>query len=129
MSADEKSSHDNQYYLSLRHAQSTLDADESKLDEWVHFLLHSLVTQKDALQRRIEREHLIAPLPPLSENLLQIAREHGRVTTAVGTRITGANRNTVKVHLRNLVNGAYLVAHGKGKGTWYGLPGATPTRD
>lgn len=112
-----------QYYLSLRHAQSTLDGDESNLHEWVHFFLRCLVAQKDALQRRIERERLIAPLPPLSESLLQITREHGRVTTATGTRITGANRNTVKVHLRNLVEAGHLVSHGKGKGTWYGLPG------
>jgi len=118
-----------QYYLSLRHAQSTLDGDESRLEEWVHFFLRCLVSQKDVLKRRIERERLIAPLPPLSEALLQIAREHGRVTTATGTRITGANRNTVKVHLRNLVRAAHLVAHGRGKGTWYGVAGNSLSED
>jgi Fic family protein len=111
-----------QYYLALRHAQSTLDADESRLGEWVSFLLRCLVAQKAGLERRIERERLRAPLPLLSEKLLQIAREHGRVTTSSGTQITGANRNTVKLHLRQLVEGGHLVAHGKGKGTWYSLP-------
>lgn len=111
------------YYLALRHAQSTLDGDESQLGEWISFLLRCLVAQKSSLERRIERERLIAPLPPLSEALLQIAREHGRVTTGSGTRITGANRNTVKLHLRQLVEGGHLVANGKGKGTWYSLPG------
>jgi Fic family protein len=111
-----------QYYLSLRHAQSSLDAEESKLGEWVSFLLRCLVAQKVGLERRIEHERLMGPLPPLSEKLLQIAHEHGRVTTASGTRITGANRNTVKVHLRQLVEGGHLVAHGRGKGTWYSLP-------
>ena len=110
-----------QYYLALRHAQSTLDTDESRLGEWVSFLLRSLVAQKSALERRIERERLMAPLPPLSEKLLQIAREHGRLTTASGTKITGANRNTVKLHLRQLVEGGHLVANGRGKGTWYSL--------
>jgi Fic family protein len=113
----------NGYYLALRHAQATLDSDESQLGEWISFLLRCLVAQKAALERRIERERLIAPLPALSEALLQIAREHGRVTTASGTRITGANRNTVKLHLRQLVAGGRLVANGKGKGTWYSLPG------
>ena len=85
------------------------------------FLLRCLVKQKDMLQRRIEREGLMARLPALSEELLRMAREHGRVTTATGTRLTGANRNTVKLHLRNLVQDGHLVSHGRGKGTWYSL--------
>ena len=110
------------YYLALRHAQATLDGDESQLGDWISFLLRCLAAQKAALERRIERERLMAPLPALSEALLQIAREHGRVPTASGTRITGANRNTVKLHLRQLVEGGHLVAQGTGKGTWYSLP-------
>ena len=110
------------YYLNLRRAQATLDGDESQLGEWVTFLMRCLVAQKGTLERRIERERLMAPLPPLSEALLQIAREHGRVTTASSVRITGTNRNTVKLHLRQLVEGGHLVAHGRGKGTWYSLP-------
>jgi len=110
-----------QYYLTLRHAQSTLDKDEANLGQWMTFLLRCLVKQKDMLQRRVEREGLMAALPALSEELLSIAREHGRVTTATGTRLSGANRNTVKLHLRNLVQGGHLKAHGRGKGTWYSL--------
>ena len=109
------------YYIALRHAQSTLDGDEARLGEWVVFLLRSLVKQKEVLLRRMERERLMAPLPALSESLLGIAREHGRVTTATGTRITGANRNTVKAHLRNLTQAGHLVSHGQGKGTWYSV--------
>jgi len=33
--------------------------------------------------------------------------------------VTGANRNTVKVHLRDLAAQMLLVQEGKGKGTWY----------
>lgn len=36
--------------------------------------------------------------------------------------ITQANRNTIKVRLRELVDHGYLIKHGKGKGTFY-LPG------
>ena len=114
------------YYLALRRAQSTLDADESNLGEWVLFFLRSLVAQKKALERKVEREHLIAPLPPLSEALLEIAREHGRVTTGSGARITGANRNTVKAHLHRLVAAGHLVQQGQGKGTWYSPRGEKP---
>lgn len=107
------------YYLSLRRAQSTLDGDESSLCEWILFFLRSLADQKKALERKVEQERLVAPLPPLSERLMEIAREHGRVTTGTGARITGANRNTVKAHLRRLVAEGHLVQQGRGKGTWY----------
>ncbi|HEY3359672.1 MAG TPA: Fic family protein [Polyangia bacterium] len=107
------------YYLALRRSQATLDGDESKLSEWMLYFLRALVAQKNALARKIERERLIAPLPPLSEKLLAIAREHGRVTTSTGATLTGANRNTIKAHLRRLVASGHLVQQGQGKGTWY----------
>lgn len=34
---------------------------------------------------------------------------------------TGANRNTLKTHLRKLVESGHLTQHGSGRGTWYGL--------
>jgi hypothetical protein len=50
-----------------------------------------------------------------------VAREQGRVTMAGAVRLLEANRNTVKVHLRQLVAGGHLVMHGRGKGSWYAL--------
>jgi hypothetical protein len=35
------------------------------------------------------------------------------------TDITGANRNTVKVHLRRLTEMGHLVKHGAGRAVWY----------
>ena len=57
----------------------------------------------------------------LDEQILQIAREQGRVTMAGAVRLLGANRNTVKVHLRQLVAGGHLVMQGQGKGAWYSV--------
>jgi predicted HTH transcriptional regulator len=85
----------------------------------VLFFLRSLCAQKNVLERKVERERLTAPLPPLSEKLRAIAKEHGRVTTGSAAKLTGANRNTVKVHLRRLVAAGHLAQHGQGKGTWY----------
>jgi len=107
------------YYRALRQAQTTLDQDESGLGGWVDLFLRCLVQQKDVLVRRIERERLVAPMARLDEHILQIAREQGRVTTAGAVRLLDANRNTVKVHLRQLVAGGHLVMHGRGKGAWY----------
>ena len=61
----------------------------------------------------------MAPLSPLSEKILSIVREHGRVTVREAAAITQANRNTIKDHLRQLVNAGRLVRRGQSRGTWY----------
>jgi len=109
------------YYRALRRAQSTLDVDESQLHEWLEFFLECMIAQKNMLRKKVEREKLIAALPPLSEQLVEIAREHGRVTIAAAEKIIGANRNTIKVHLRKLVESGHLRRRGTGRGTWYEL--------
>ena len=109
------------YYMALRRAQSTLDGNESQIHEWVEFFLECMVAQKNTLQKKVEREKLIAALPPLSEQLVEIARGHGRVTIAAAAKITSANRNTIKVHLRKLVETGHLRRRGTGRGTWYEL--------
>ena len=107
------------YYTALRRAQATLDGDESQLIEWLTFFVRCLVRQKEVLERKIERERLMSPLAPLSEKLLRIVLEHGRVTVREGAALTGANRNTVKDHLKRLVDGGRLRRRGRGRGTWY----------
>ena len=108
-----------QYYAALRRAQATLDGDESQLNDWLTFFIRCLVGQKEVLERKIERERLMPPLAPLSEKLLSIVLEHGRVTVREATALTGANRNTIKDHLKRLVAGGRLTRRGRGKGTWY----------
>jgi Fic family protein len=111
-----------EYYRALRRAQSTLDVDESRLGEWVTFLLRCLLAQKDALARKIERERLVAALAPLDEELLKLARDHGRLTLAAAVRLTGANRNTVKLHLRQLLDAGRLGLRGRARASWYQIP-------
>jgi len=40
---------------------------------------------------------------------------------AQAVRLTGASRNTLKQHFRNLVESGQLQAQGQGRGAWYGL--------
>jgi hypothetical protein len=40
---------------------------------------------------------------------------------AEAVRASGASRNTIKEHLRALVEQGHLVLHGAGRGAWYGL--------
>lgn len=111
-----------EYYRTLRRAQATLDKDESQLNEWISFFVGCLVQQKEALARKIEKEHLMRPLAPLSQELLGIVDGHGRITVRQAVTLTGANRNTIKHHLNQLVTAGRLVQRGVGRGTWYEKP-------
>jgi predicted HTH transcriptional regulator len=107
------------YYLALRKAQSTLGKGDTKLDAWLSFFLSCMIKQKDNLSLKIERERLLAKLPALSSQILEVVKQHGQVAISDIQAITEANRNTIKVRLRELVNDGYLIKQGKGKGTLY----------
>ena len=107
------------YDLTLRRAQATLDEDESGLDEWITFFIRALHRQKEVLERKVAQERLMAPVSPLSEKILGIVAEHGRVTVREAEALTRANRNTIKIHLAKLVDAGRLVRRGRGRGTWY----------
>jgi len=107
------------YYRALRRAQATLDGDESQLIDWVCFFVDCLSKQKEVLRAKVEREKLMTPLPPLSEKLIRIVREHGRVTVREAAALTGESRNTIKDHLRKLARSGQLMRRGRGRGTWY----------
>ncbi|ABQ25482.1 Fic family protein [Geotalea uraniireducens] len=109
------------YYRALRASQKLIRSEEENLDNWLRFFLTSLKKQKDVLLGKIEREQLLEKLAPLEEKMLAIARERGRITIADAVTLLAANRNTVKLHLRQLVQQGYLEQHGTGKGTWYSV--------
>ncbi len=64
---------------------------------------------------------VLAALPRLSLRIVEFAREHGRVTIGDAIRLTGVSRNTLKQHLRNLVERGHLNQHRSGRGVWYEL--------
>lgn len=110
------------YYLALRRTQGTIRTEAPDWQPWVMFFLKALQQQKDRLAKRIERERLIlGDLPELSVRLLELAREHGRLTVAQAARSTGTSRNTIKDHVKALVEAGHLTRHGAGRGTWYAL--------
>ena len=61
-------------------------------------------------------------MPELAGQILNLIHEHGRLRIAEITKMTGANRSTIKKHLTNLVIQGNILRHGKGKATWYTLP-------
>lgn len=107
------------YYRALRTSQQRIRTSEENLDEWVRFFLRTLKQQKDILLRKVEREQRLEKLPPVAERLLVLVKERGRLTIAEAVTLLDVNRNTVKAHLRKLVQEKYLIQHGTGKATWY----------
>jgi len=110
------------YYLGLRKTQVTIRTDTPDWQPWLIFFLKSLQQQKARLAKKIERERLIlGDLPELSVQILELCRQRGRVTVADAAKVTTANRNTIKDHLKALTRAGHIVKHGGGRGTWYGL--------
>jgi Fic family protein len=110
------------YYLALRQTQGTLRTEAADWQPWLTFFLRALQQQKAQLEKKIERERLIlGDLPELSVQILELCREHGRVTVAEVVKVTGANRNTIKDHLKALTKAGHIEPHGAGRGSWYGL--------
>lgn len=110
------------YYLALRQTQGTIRTDTPNWQPWLLFFLRSLAEQVRRLEKKIEREKIVlAALPTLSLQIFEFAREHGRVTMGEAIKLTGASRNTLKQHFRDLVARQHLQPHGSGRGAWYGL--------
>ena len=108
------------YYLALRQTQQSIRTDRPNWQPWLVFFLRALQQQMWRLKKKVEREHLVlAELPSLALQILEFAREHGRVTMGEILALTGASRNTVKTHLRRLVEDNFLEVVGKGRGAWY----------
>ena len=108
------------YYLSLRQTQTSIQTDSPDWHPWLLFFLRSLHQQMKRLERKMEQEHIVmAALPELSSQILNYAREHGRVTVKDMVILTGVSRNTLKEHFRRLIANGQLDMRGKGRGTWY----------
>lgn len=108
------------YYLALRQTQITIRTDSPNWQPWLLFFLRALHQQMKRLEKKVEQEHIVlAALPELSLQILEYARDHGRVTVKDMVILTGASRNTLKEHFRKLVENRQLSMQGKGRGVWY----------
>ena len=110
------------YYLALRQTQGTIRTETPDWQPWLIFFLRALAEQVRRLNRKVEREKLVlAALPELSLQIVEFAREHGRITMGEAIRLTGGSRNTLKQHFRALVERGHLTQYGAGRGVWYGV--------
>jgi Fic family protein len=113
------------YYKALRRTQMTLKRATPDWEPWVGFFLRCLKKQKDGLSTRLDQERTAqgseANLPQLSLRILKALRSKERLTIAQLESVIGANRNTLKVRLRELVADGRVRQHGKARATWYSL--------
>jgi Fic family protein len=110
------------YYLALRQTQGSIRTGAPNWQPWLVFFLRALAEQVRRLRGKVEREKLVlAALPELSLQIVEFARQHGRVTMGDAIRLTKGNRNTLKQHFRALVEQGQLGQHGAGRGAWYQL--------
>ena len=110
------------YYLALRQTQATIRTEAPNWQPWLEFFLRSLTEQIRRLEKKVEREQIVlASMPDLQLQIVEFAREHGRVTIGEVIRLTAASRNTLKQHFRALVERGTLSQHGSGRGVWYAL--------
>jgi Fic family protein len=110
------------YYLALRETQGTIRSEQPDWQPWLVFFLRSLSEQVRRLEKKVEREKIVlAAMPELQLQIVEFAKEHGRVTIGEVIKLTGASRNTLKQHFRALVERGAIEQHGSGRGVWYDL--------
>ena len=111
------------YYKALRRTQTTLKSDNPDWEPWLGFFLRCLKKQKANLAAKVEKEKASddTALPALSVQILVLLKQHERLSIAEIVEHTGANQNTLKVRLRELVSSGRIQRHGKARATWYSL--------
>lgn len=108
------------YYTALDRTLVGMETQNPHWEPWTAFFLNALVDHARRLFSKLERDkEIFSALPKLSSDIVNLAREHGRVTMAEAIRLTGSNRNTLKLHFRKLVHEGRLLRHGMGAGVWY----------
>lgn len=108
------------YYKALRKTQSTLRSGPVEWEAWLLFFLRCLVRQKENLNAKIhiEQKRLEAS-SPLAASVMRLLDDAERVTLAEAVKATGANRNTLKAKMAELVTADLLTRHGSGRGVYY----------
>jgi len=106
------------YYKSLRRTQTTLKGNDPDRSPWVGFFLRCLKKQKDNLVIRLDREKGQideTDLPEISVQILGLFDTHDRLNLSKITELTGGNKNTIKVRLRELVSAGLITKYGRAR--------------
>ncbi|MBK8394676.1 MAG: hypothetical protein IPL26_05450 [Leptospiraceae bacterium] len=91
------------FYLSLNKVQKNL-RDFKKLNIWIVFFLDCLVKQKNTLRNKINAELILvkSDISSLSQTIISLLKDHGKLFIGEIVTLTQANRNTIKANLKVL---------------------------
>lgn len=89
------------------------------MNGWLEFFLRSMQKQKIALEAKMKDELVAAKMPRLSLQIIELIKSRGATSIGEAVATTGANRNTVKLHFKNLVADGHLEKEGVGRGMRY----------
>ncbi|MBA3721031.1 MAG: Fic family protein [Parachlamydiaceae bacterium] len=108
------------YYLALQRTQKSWQNNNPDWNPWLLFFFNCLQRQKKHLEIKLEKERMLFNvLPPLSSQILELLKAHGRLGISEIAVLTNANRNTLKKTLVVLVKENYIIRKGVGKASWY----------
>lgn len=109
------------YYNALRRTQKSLKTERPDWEPWLGFFLRCLKKQKANIAAKMADEKIATDneLSTLSLEILGLLNAHGRLTIAQIVELTGANQNTLKVRLRELVSSGRIRRNGRARATWY----------
>lgn len=108
------------YYLALRRTQQAIREPVQKWEPWLVYFLKTMVKQKNNLANKVQEEQTLREsLPALSRQIIELVKTRGEVSIKEIEDSTGANRNTIKAHLKKLTDLKYLKSLGQGRGASY----------
>lgn len=121
------------YYLALRRGQAELEetsnvqskAKHNGINDWLTFFLKSMKKQKVTLEAKMKDELTVTKLPRLSLQIVELIKSRGDTSLGEAAAILKANRNTIKVHFKNLVHAGQLEKVGIGRGMRYRIKSQT----
>ncbi len=109
------------YYLSLRSTQKTLQSEAPNWNFWFSYFLQALVKQVHNLRRKIENEHLLRTMPETSLRIIELIKQHGQISVADAEATLKINKFTLRDHFKRLVQDGYAIRVGRGRATKYAL--------
>lgn len=110
------------YYSALRQAQISTDRNVATYGPWLLYFLRSLKTHADVVRNKLDVERSVLDLSEAQQQILELVRGRGRVTTTDVVTLLGLPRRTTLYHLDSLIQRGLVAPRGERRGRYY-VPG------
>lgn len=113
----------NRFKVALGHGCQVAAGLHESPEQLLKFFLKTVDKSLDhGLETKVAQLPKAEEMHPLEKQVIQLLKETENLKIAQMLESTGANRSTLKVHLKKLCEGGYIVQHGQRKGSFYSLP-------